>query len=290
MKPSLLLRNTRKTGTVSITPLEALRSSFSVWRRASAPFALPRNTRKTGDPKGFHGHAPTAEGFRTAGSSAPTQGPAGFFLPWRRAAATFALLALISAAALCAQERITFTKSFPSSVPEYCSVQVGKDGSLEYKEAPVDDHPVRAQLAPADVNALFDMAAKLDHFKGKLESGLKVANTGKKTFRYQSADGAAITETVFNYSIDVTAQQLLEKFEQIAASERAYLDLDRTVHFDKLGVNDALAEIEALWLNKQLVAPRQFIPLLTRIANHESFMHLARDRAARLKEGFAAQP
>jgi hypothetical protein len=158
---------------------------------------------------------------------------------------------------------------------------------MEYKEAVVDDNPVRAKLAQADVDAVFEMAAKLDHFKSRLESGLKVANTGKKTFRYQGPDGA-INETVFNYSVDVTAQQLLEKFEQIAESERAFIELDRTVHFDKLGVNDALAEIEELWLNKQLAAPQQFIPLLTRIANHESFMHLARDRAARLKDEFSS--
>ena len=195
---------------------------------------------------------------------------------------------LACAAALPAQELVTFTKSFPGSSPAYCSLQIAKDGALEYKEAVVDDNPVRAKLAQTDVDAVFDMAAKLDHFKSRLESGLKVANTGKKTFRYQSVDGA-ITETVFNYSVDVTAQQLLEKFEQIAESERAFIELDRTVHFDKLGVNDALAEIEELWLNKQLAAPQQFIPLLTRIANHESFMHLARDRAARLKDEFSGQ-
>lgn len=53
-------------------------------------------------------------------------------------------------------------------------------------------------------------------------------------------------------------------------------------------MNDALAEVEALWLNKQLAAPSQFIPLLNRISSHESFMHLVRDRAAKLKEEFEA--
>ena len=197
--------------------------------------------------------------------------------------------ALLVAAALCAQERVTFIKVFPGSIPPYCSVQLSKDGSLVYQEAPTDDNPIRAKMAAADTDALFDMAAKLDHFKAKLESGLKVANTGKKTFRYESADGTA-SEAVFNYSQDVTAQQLLDRFEQIASSERAYIDLDRSVHFDKLGVNDALTEVEELWLRKQLAAPQQFIPLLTRVANHESFMHLARERAARLKDTFTAAP
>jgi len=198
-----------------------------------------------------------------------------------------AALLLLSFSLLAAEERVTFTKSFPGSVPAYCSLQISRTGDLEYKEAVADDNPVRAKLSQAEVDSVFDMAGKLNHFKGTLESGLKVANTGKKTFRYQAADGA-VTEAVFNYSIDPNAQQLLEHFEQIAETERAFIDLDRTVHFDKLGVNDSLSQIESLWLNKQLAAPAQFIPLLTRIAEHTAFMHLVRDRAARLKEQFLA--
>jgi hypothetical protein len=198
--------------------------------------------------------------------------------------AAFLLLAL----SLFAEERVTFTKSFPGSVPAYCSLQVSRTGDLEYKEAETDDNPVRAKLSQAEVDSVFDMAGKLNHFKGTLESGLKVANTGKKTFRYQAPDGA-VTEAVFNYSIDPNAQQLLEHFEQIAETERAFIDLDRTVHFDKLGVNDSLSQVESLWLRKQLAAPAQFLPLLTRIAEHTAFMHLVRDRAAHLKEQFLAQ-
>lgn len=190
---------------------------------------------------------------------------------------------------MLAEEKITYTKSFPGSTPAYISVLVAKDGALEYKEAPADDHPVRATLTQADADAMFNLAAQLNHFKSNIESGLKVANTGKKTFGYEDGNGAR-TQAVFNYSTDPNAQQLLDKFEQIAESERAWLELDRTVHFDKLGVNDALAAIEELWLNKTLTAPKQFIPLLTRVADHEAFMHLARERAARLKESFAALP
>jgi hypothetical protein len=198
------------------------------------------------------------------------------------------LLALGFACGLLAQERLTFIKVFPGSVPPYCFVQVSKDGGLLYKEAENDPNPVQAKMMETNVDALFDMASKLNYFKGTLESGLKVANTGKKTFRYEDAKGVK-TEAVFNYSTDPVVQQLLDKFEVIAESERAYINLDRTAHFDKLGVNDALADIEALWLRKELTAPQQFVPLLTRIATHESYMHLVRDRAARLKEGFAAQ-
>ena len=196
--------------------------------------------------------------------------------------------ALLSSALLAAATpKVTFTKSFPGSVPAYCSVEVDKTGALRYQESPTDDNPLKAQLQESDAAALFSLAEKLEYFKNPIESGLKVANTGKKTFRYENEAGAP-TEVVFNYSILEPAQQLLDRFEQIAATERAYIDLDRTVHFDKLGVNDSLAQIESLWLRKQLAAPSQFIPLLTRIASRESFMHLVRERAARLKDEFLA--
>lgn len=198
-----------------------------------------------------------------------------------------ALLASFSVAA--ATPELSFTKSFPGSQPAYVSLRLDRTGALEYTESPKDDQPVRAQLDESNTAELFAMAEKLNYFKTPLESGLKVANTGKKTFAYQDENGKT-TQVSFNYSTDVTAQQLLERFEQIAASERAYIELDRTVHYDKLGVNDALASIESLWLKKQLAAPRQFIPLLTRIASHESYMHLARERAARLKDEFQAPP
>jgi hypothetical protein len=202
-----------------------------------------------------------------------------------RSAALPALL-LFAVSCFPASPRLVFTKSFPGSVPEYVWIGVSKGGALEYKESTKEDEqPVKAQLPDSDATALFSLAEKLGYFKGQLESGLKVANTGKKTFRYEP-DAGTPTEAVFNYSLDVNAQQLLEKFEQIAASERAYVDLDRTVHFDKLGVNDALAEIESLWLRKQLTAPLQFVPLLERISSRPAFMHLARERAARLKDQF----
>ena len=199
------------------------------------------------------------------------------------------LLALVLSSLLAAAEpKLTFIKSFPGSVPAFCSIEVEKTGALRYKESPTED-PLQAQMQESDATALFGMAEKLDHFKMPLESGLKVANTGKKTFRYEDGSGAP-SEVVFNYSLNETAKQLLDRFEQIAATERAYIDLDKTIHFDKLGVNDSLAQVEALWLRKELVAPQQFLPLLTRIATHDTFMHLVRDRATRLKDEFVAPP
>ncbi|MGA7416001.1 MAG: hypothetical protein WBW33_36355 [Bryobacteraceae bacterium] len=198
-----------------------------------------------------------------------------------------AMLAVASAWAAVGTPRVTFTKSFPGSVPAYVSIAVDKTGNFEYKEAPDDDRPLTSTLTPADAAKLFSLAEQLGFFKSQLESGLKVANTGKKTFRYEPETGAA-TEAVFNYSVEVPAQQLLALFERISSTEQAWGYLDRTVHFDHLGVNQALSLVESLWIDKELVTPQQFLPLLTRITKQESIMHLARDRAARLKDEFEA--
>jgi hypothetical protein len=198
------------------------------------------------------------------------------------------LAGLLAAGCLLAQNvpQLIFTKAFPGSVPAFESLTIDRSGALSYSESRTDPKPLQqAKLSERETAELFSLADKLNHFQSPLESGLKVANTGKKTFRYVDAAGK-VSETTFNYSIDESAKLLLDKLEQIAASERAYLDLDRTIHFDHLGVNDSLAEIEELWIRKQLAAPDQFIPLLTRVTNHEAYMHLARDRAARLKSEF----
>jgi hypothetical protein len=199
---------------------------------------------------------------------------------------------LLSAGCLLAQAtpQLIFTKSFPGSIPAYESIVIDSTGAFAYSESATDPKPLqKAKLKEEDTAELFVLARKLEYFKSPIESGLKVANTGKKTFRYVDEAGKS-SETTFNFSLNESAKALLDRLEQITASERAYLDLDRSVHFDPLGVNDSLAEIEALWVRKQLAAPEQFIPLFNRIVKHETFMHLVRDRAARLKDEFQAPP
>ncbi|HXF26210.1 MAG TPA: hypothetical protein VN610_03005, partial [Bryobacteraceae bacterium] len=121
-----------------------------------------------------------------------------------------------------------------------------------------------------------------------LESGLKVANMGMKTFQYE--DGTVKNEVKFNYSLDLDARSLQDWFERMAETEGNYIDLDRTAHFDKLGVNDALLQLQETYERKRLVAPSQFIPLLQRIVKNESYLHMARERAAQLIEAFGGQP
>lgn len=194
-----------------------------------------------------------------------------------------ALLLLLSVSAL-ANPRIVYSKVFKGSDPEFIAISVEKDGSAVYREAADDSNSLKFRLTPEETGELFALAEKLGSFVRPIESGLKVANMGQKTFRFE--DGATVHEVSFNYSIDPDARQLQDRFERMAVTEQHYLDLDRAMHFDKLGVDQAIIRIRMLWDAGRLVAPDQFLPLLARISKNESFMHVDRERAASLSEEF----
>jgi hypothetical protein len=198
------------------------------------------------------------------------------------------MIATLAAALAYAQSapKVVYTKSFPGSDPAYVTITVERTGLVSYKEMP-DDDPDTFQLEPMFTDRIFDLAGKLDHFKKPLESSLKnIANMGAKTFHWEDAGETA--EAKFNYSTDPSAQALWTCFESMTDSQRAYLELKRTVRHDKLGVNDALMKITELWTDSRLVGTPQFLPLFDRVAGDDTYIHLARERAAELAEAIRA--
>jgi len=178
--------------------------------------------------------------------------------------------------------RLFFSKSFPGSTPAYMQVTVDPGGAVEYKEAPEDELPMKFKLSPAEAETVFGLADKLEHFKNPLESGLKVAFMGKKTFRWES--GAEKSSQEFNYTTDVTAQQLLDWFERMSESAELRIDLERAAKYDRLGVDKMLRQLLSAMDRKRLVGLEQYLPILDRVANNESYMHTARAKAAELAE------
>lgn len=184
---------------------------------------------------------------------------------------------LLGALIACAGPSVFYSKSFPGSVPAFVSVEIQKDGSAVYKEAPEDENAVEFHLAAADADEVFAMVEKLERFKQPLESNLKVANMGMKTFRFQ--DGAEKREVKFNYSLDPNAKLLLDWFERLTETQQLLFTLERTVRFDHLGVNQSLLQLEAAYDRKRLIAPDRFLPMLDRITKSEKYLNMARERA-----------
>lgn len=192
------------------------------------------------------------------------------------------LLTLTALAALAADPlpKVSFTKSFPGSVPAWYSVTIDQTGAAEYREDPKDESPIKFHLNEADTAQIFDLAATLEYFKRKLESPAKVARMGDKTLHYEK--GGESGETTFNYTEDIDGRVITDWFERISETERHLIDLERVVKYDKLGVNDSLLQLEITLDRKRLIAPEQFLPMLDRVVKNESFMHLARQRAANI--------
>jgi hypothetical protein len=196
------------------------------------------------------------------------------------------VLSIAAQTAFSADGRIVYTKSFPGSSPAFVLITVDRSGQVSYKEEADDDDPEKFKLEESGTEIMFDLATRLDHFKHPLESGLKVANMGQKTFRWE--DGEAASEQKFNYSTDENAKALHDWFEAITETERLFAELKRAARHDKLGVHDALIHIEATWMQRRLTGAEQFLPLLDQIAQNEIYLHMARQRAAVLGEGIRA--
>ena len=198
------------------------------------------------------------------------------------------LTILLSCSLLCAADaRLFFSKSFPGSSPAYVAITVDHTGAGEYKEAADDDNPLKFQLSAADTADMFGLADKLDHFKRPLESPLKVAQMGMKTFRFE--EGGKSTEVKFNFSEDLDARLLLDWFERISETGQNYYALERAVKYDKLGVNQALLQFNIAMDKKRVVSPQLFLPMLDRVAKNATYLNMARTRAANLADSIRAE-
>jgi hypothetical protein len=192
------------------------------------------------------------------------------------------VLALLLAGSLGAASApgLFYSRSFPGSSPAYLQVTLDRAGNVEYREATDDDNPLSFHLSEADATEVFGLADKLDYFERPLESPAKVAFTGAKTFRYEN--GGQKSEVKFNYTEDPAARALTAWFERMGETARDRLELERTAKYDKLGVLDAIMQIESSMSRKRLVAMDQFLPMLDRIIENESYMNAARERASRI--------
>ena len=106
--------------------------------------------------------------------------------------------------------RLFYSRSFPGSAPPYFQVTLNQNGDAEYREAPDEDNPLKFRIGEADTHEVFGLAEKLDYFKHPLESPLKVAFMGAKTFRYESGDSK--NEVKFNFSEDASEKLNLTSF------------------------------------------------------------------------------
>jgi hypothetical protein len=202
----------------------------------------------------------------------------------------WSLLLLFASVAFAGDSpRLFYSRAFPGSTPAYFDITLESNGDVVYREAVDDDLPSKFHLAEADTKEVFALADKLDHFKHPVESPLKVAFMGTKTFRFEA--GAEKSEVKFNYSEDADVHALQEWFERMAESAQQRDNVERAAKYDHLGLMHAMDLLASAYERKRLVAVDQYLPILDRVAKNETYMHQARALAAEMAESIRkAQP
>ncbi len=178
---------------------------------------------------------------------------------------------------------ITYSKVFPGSSPEYVWIEVREDGAGQYevRRMAEEARPRVFRLPMHLTRRIFDLSSRLQNFRGvSLDWHRKIANLGKKSFRYQR--GEENYETSFNYTSNPTAAQLAEIFEALTRQQLDLKQIQHAMKHDRLGLVDALRQFEVDLRNQRIADAAPFVPLLLEIGADASYVDIARKRARAL--------
>jgi hypothetical protein len=187
--------------------------------------------------------------------------------------------------------KLTFSRTFKGSTPEYLLITVDSKGSGTYEGRKLNEaqSPRPFQLSAGTTERIFALAAELHNFQSvDLESHKKVANLGEKTLTYQQ--GEDVNRVVFNYTENRIAQELLNLFEAVGTVEEHIAALEFEIKYDPLGLSQELLQIQIELNSKSLIDPEMLIPTLEKIAHGSRFLHLAQVRAQQIIERIQPGP
>jgi hypothetical protein len=180
----------------------------------------------------------------------------------------------------------TYRRVFKGSTPEFIEMKIPENGdraTYEIRQMDEDAGSAPFELTPTLRAKIFELVVQLNHFKGlDLDVHRKIANLGEKTFRWDS--GGESNEVKFNYTLNSSATQLLQICEGLARQQELIDLLQRRIKYDRLGVNDALLQLEDDVNKGVLPEPQRTLPLLDQIAGDSRFVEIARQRARALAE------
>jgi hypothetical protein len=209
----------------------------------------------------------------------------------RRSAVAVLLLAIFlppssTVAAPSTAAVFTYRRIFKSSTPEFIEIKIHEDSdaaTYEIRQLDEDSGASPFEVSHALRAKIFELIARLSYFKGlDLDVHRKIANLGEKTFQLQR--GSESNEVKFNYTVNTDAAQLLQICEGLARQQELVDLLERRMKYDRLGVNDALLQLESDFSKGVLPEPQRVLPLLDQIAGDYRFVEIARQRSRALAE------
>ena len=221
------------------------------------------------------------------------------------------ILFLATTSALYAQQdsTISFKQVWKEAQPAEFSIVVHQSGQVEYKSMDKDLTPPQERNAPVESNAeqsaqaqdaasqdtfhkqfqasgglwdkLAGLAKQVNYFDGQFDfTKHAIAQTGKKTLSY--SDSGRHTSTTYNYSEDPSIQELTAVFQGISSTIEGGRKLEFDRRFDKLSLDQDLKGLEDMSNNGRLEEVQAIAPLLQRLANDRTVLHIAQQRAQRI--------
>ena len=198
----------------------------------------------------------------------------------------FCLITAGSALAAPNSALFTYRRVFKSSSPEFIEIKINEGSEQStYEIRQLDDDPGASafEVSSALRTKIFALVAELNYFRGlDLDVHRKIANLGEKTFRWER-DGET-NEVRFNYTVNTAATQLLQICEGLERQQELIELLQRRMKYDRLGVNDALLQLDTDISKGVLPEPQRVLPILDQIAGDYRFVDIARQRARALAE------
>jgi len=189
--------------------------------------------------------------------------------------------------------KLTYSRTFKGSAPEYIAISVDAKGYGSYEGRSLAEAQAQSpqifQLSSGTTERIFALAGQLRDFQGiELESHKKVANLGEKTFTYQQ--GEALNRVVFNYTENRSARDLMDVFEAVGAVEQHVAALEFEMKYDPLGLSQELLQIQIELRDKSLTDPQMLVSTLEKIAHGSRFLHLAQSRAQEIIDQLQPAP
>jgi len=197
--------------------------------------------------------------------------------------------ALTMPAPTSAQATVRYTFDWSQGIPwQRYTIEVAADGKSHFDGVPHPDEtndsdPVQQDFTLSDANRqkLFELAQKLNYFRGDFDSHLKhIAKTGTKTLQYQSTRTNGTTS--FNWSQNPDVDWLARFFGGIANTIDAGRKLEFQYRFDKLGMDQRLKELVDLQADHRAEELEIIAPILRKIAADTNLMNISRESARKL--------
>lgn len=183
---------------------------------------------------------------------------------------------------------ISFALEWKVSDPQWYEITVDQNGQATYEskphandnQPPGEPYTLHFIMSEPSRTRIFQIAGALHDFKGNFETRAKIAQTGKKTLTFRQGD--KVSTTTLNYSDNQLMNDLITLFQKMSTTFETAQKLDYDIRFDKLGLDRDLKSMVQLDKGNQLAELQVIAPTLERIANDESVMNIAREKARQL--------